>query len=147
MFCHSCGKEIRSGSVYCPHCGASVHNSPDNTWIQDKSVRLLAKCSLTLAKGFAAVLIGGLASVSGLAAASSLVLSCCLIYYFAKGMVVMVPWYMANTLPISSVGGILLLFSGLTGLLIALLLGMASGSLFHCLKTSFSKPTHGVKTI
>lgn len=147
MFCPSCGEEIRSGSVYCPYCSASVHNIPDNTWTRDKPVRLLAKCSLTLAKGFTAVLIGGLASASGLAAASSLVLACCLIYYFAKGMVVMVPWYMDSTLPISSVGGILLLFSGLTGLLIALLLGMASGSLFHCLKMSFAKHTHGVKTI
>lgn len=144
MFCPFCGKEIRSGSAYCPHCGASVYTSSDNAQMWDGFANSLAKGSLGLAKGITIALIGGLAGVCGIAATISFALACYLIYRFAKGAAVMIPWFLANTLPIASVGGVPLLLSGLTALLVTLLLGMAATALFKCLRSSFIQSRKGI---
>lgn len=137
MFCPSCGKEIRDGSVYCPYCGVPVHTSADNAQMWDGFADSLARGSLGLAKGITITLTGGLVGACGISAAVSFALACYLIYHFAKGAAVMIPWFLANTLPVSSVGGVPLLLSGLTALLVTLLLGMAAAALLQCIRSSF----------
>lgn len=137
MFCSLCGKEMRNDSAYCPHCGTPVHTNSDNAQMWDDFANSLAKGSLGLAKGITIALIGGLAGICGIAAIVSFTLACYLIYHFAKGAAVMIPWFLANTLPIASVGGVPLLLSGLTALLVTLLLGMAATALFKCLRSVF----------
>lgn len=147
MFCSSCGKEIRNGSACCPHCGTPVHTVTDNAQMWDGFAESLAEGSLGVAKGIAAALIGGLAGVCGIAATASFVLACYLIYHFAKGTAVMIPWFLVNTLPVVSFGGIPLLLSGLTALLVALLLGMAAAALFKCLRGGFIRSGEGTAHI
>ena len=135
MFCPSCGKATRNGSVYCSHCGAPLYTSSDHAQIWGAFANFLAKASLRMAKGMTVVLIGGLAGTCGLAAIAALSLAGYLLYQFAKGLTVIVPWFLAGTLPVVSIGGVPLLLSGLTGLLVALLLGMAAAAMIRCLQT------------
>lgn len=134
MYCPSCGKELRRGVVYCPHCGAPVQIGRDDSEMWDGFANSLAQGSLGLAKGLTTVLCGGLAGACGIAAAGALILAGYLFYHFAKGLAVTIPWFLSNTLLVASVGGAPLLLSGLTALLVTLLLGMAAAALIRCLR-------------
>lgn len=135
MYCPSCGKKLRRGVVYCPHCGAPVQIGRDDSEMWDGFANSLAQGSLGLAKGLTTVLCGGLAGACGIAAAGALILAGYLFYHFAKGLAVTIPWFLSNTLPVASVGGAPLLLSGLTALLVTLLLGMAAAALIRCLRS------------
>lgn len=111
-----------------------MHSNFDNAQMWESFASSLAKGSLGLAKGITIVLVGGLAGVCGIAATASFALACYLIYHFAKGVAVAIPWFLLNTLPVASVGGVPLLLSGLTALLVSLLLGMAAAALIHALR-------------
>lgn len=148
MFCSSCGKEIRSGTAYCPHCGTQVANGSVNTKVWDDFAGSMANGCMHLAKGFAYVLIGGTAVVCGLAAAAAAFLFAgYLVYHFAKGAAVAIPWLSSEVLPIASASGIPLLLSGMTALMVALLLGMAAFAIIRCIRTVFSKPIHSADSI
>lgn len=134
MVCSSCDKEISNDSVYCPHCGALVHTREDKVQMWDGVTNSLAEGCLCLVRGIATALIGSLSVICGIAATASFALACYLIYHFAEGVSVIIPWFLANTLPIASVSGVSLLLSGLTALLVTLLFGIAATVLFKCLR-------------
>lgn len=136
MYCRFCGKEIDDDSAYCPCCGKRIHTDQVSSYGGVQFANFLAQSSLGLAKVMAIILCGGLAGACGFAAVGSLILSGYLFYHFAKGLAVTVPWFLTGTLPVASVGGGGLLLSSLTGLLVALLLGMASAALARCLWSS-----------
>lgn len=142
MFCPSCGKEIRSSAAYCPHCGKQVTDGSASTQVWDDFAGSLANGSLHLAKGFAYVFIGSIAGACGMAAAVAFLLACYLIYHFANGVVVAIPWFLAEVLPVASIGSVSLLLSGITALIVALLLGMAAFALIRCIRSGFYGPAH-----
>lgn len=142
MFCPSCGKEIRSGASYCPHCGRQVTVGAASTQVWDDFAGSLANGSLHLAKGFAYVLIGGIAGACGMAAAAAFFLACYLIYHFANGVAVAIPWFLAEALPVASIGGVSLQLSGITSLIVTLLLGMAAFALIRCIRSGFCGTVH-----
>lgn len=134
MYCPSCDKEMRHGMVYCPHCSTPVQTGRDNSEMWDGIANPLAQGSLGLAKGAVTVLCGGLAGACGIAATGAFILAGYLFYHFAMGLAVTIPWFLSNTLPVASVSGAPLLLSGITALLVTLLLGMAAAALIRCLR-------------
>lgn len=134
MYCPSCGKELPPGAAHCPNCGAQISNDPGPASKQSGAAHSQAGGGLGLVNGLAALLGGALAGACGLSAAGFLVVGAYLIYRFAQGTAVAVPWFLANALPIAAVRDGALMFSGLTLLLTAVLLAIAAGTLVQGLK-------------
>ena len=129
MYCSSCGKEVLPGTAHCPNCGVQISNEPEPVPKQNETVYPQAGGGLDIVKGLAALLGGALAGACGLSAAGLLVVGAYLIYQFAQGAAVAVPWFLAKALPIAAVSGGALMFSGVTVLLAAVFLAIAAGTL------------------
>ena len=144
MYCSSCGKEMHNTTDYCPHCGTSAHTNNSRQW--DDFADSLANGCLELAKGLLAVLCSALAGVCGIAAAGALTLAGYLIYHFATGAAIIIPWFLTDTTITASVGGPSLLLGGLTALLIAVLLGIAAAALIRFLRAGWSAGAGNTRT-
>ena len=129
MYCSLCGKELPPGAAHCPSCGVQISNGPEAVPKQNETAHPQADGGLDIVKGLAALLGGALAGACGLSAAGLLVVGAYLIYQFAQGAAVAVPWFLAKALPIAAVSGGALMFSGVTVLLAAVFLAIAAGTL------------------
>lgn len=134
-YCTRCGASLKESAAYCAHCGAPV-SARRHTAELNAAAELLASGSLTLAKGFAALLLGMLGSVTALAGAAMLATAVYLLYHFAAGTAVTLPWLFAGALT-----GAPLVAGGLMSVFIAALLGAAAGAIFRCLH-DFRHPHH-----
>lgn len=138
MYCVNCGKELKPEAEFCPKCGEQVvrHQPAGVSPELDYMAQSLAKGSLGAAKGLAAVLCAGMGIASLLAALAMFCISAYLVYHFAAGTAVAVPWFLLNALPFNSVSGAGLILGGATAALLAVLLGMAGASLLKCLSSA-----------
>ena len=134
MYCSSCGKNLLPGATHCPNCGVQISNAPEVVPKQNETAHPQADGGLDIVKGLAAILGGALAGACGLSATGLLVVGAYLIYQFAQGAAVAVPWFLAKALPIAAVSGGALMFSGVTVLLAAVFLTIAAGTLVQGVK-------------
>lgn len=131
MYCPSCGRELPSGAAHCPGCSVRISAGAAPAPAQDGTTRLQSGGGPGPVKGLAALLGGALAVACGLSAAGLLVVGACLLYCFAQGAAVALPWFLAEALPIAAVDSGALMFSGVTVLLAAVLLAIAAGTLMQ----------------
>ena len=131
MYCPSCGRELPSGAAHCPGCSVRISAGAAPAPAQDGTTRLQSGGGPGPVKGLAALLGGALALACGLSASGLLVVGACLLYCFAQGAAMAVPWFLAEALPIAAVDGGALMFSGVTVLLAAVLLAIAAGTLMQ----------------
>ena len=134
MYCPSCGNELLPGAAHCPYCKIPISTGSEPVSNQKKAVRPQVSGAPGLAKGLTALLGGVLAGPCGLSAAGLLVVGAHLIFRFAQGAAVALPWFLAETLFIDTVSDGALMFIGLTMLLAAVLLSIAAGTLVQELK-------------
>ncbi|MGI5085956.1 zinc-ribbon domain-containing protein [Treponema putidum] len=60
QYCVKCGKEIRKDAAFCPHCGQKLSSTARQTDDWNEFGNFLAHSSLSLAKGFLYLLMGGI---------------------------------------------------------------------------------------
>lgn len=125
MVCSNCGSGLRSKGSFCSRCGKKVYT--------DES-QILKEGTFKLAKGFAGLLGIGFIMACGVSSAGLLGTACWLIYHFVQGTAAVIPEYFAATLPIASIEGVPLLFSGLTVMLAAVILAIAAYCLVQGLR-------------
>lgn len=128
MYCPVCGKELRAGAAYCPHCGQRIPRA---------SRSVVPETGMVLARGAAALMGGGLAFACGLSGVGLLVTACWLFYHYASGTAAWVPAFLS--LPVEAVSGSVLLFGGVTAALAALLLGMAAAVILQAVGKVFAR--------
>lgn len=136
MYCTRCGKELHEGAAFCHSCGKSVgtkQNAAVPEWTA--AATLLASGSMGFAKCLLWVLGGGMSLACGAAGLGSFVISCYMLYHFAIGVAIKVPLFLASIIPVATLHGFWLVFAGLTGILIALLLLAAALTLGKCIFT------------
>lgn len=144
MYCPSCGKEPLPGAAFCPNCGLQISAGSEPVSNRNSAARPQTGDGSRLAKGLTALLGGALAGACGLSAAGLLVVGAYLMFRFAQGAAVALPWFLAETLLIGAVRGGALLFIGLAILLAAVLLSIAAGTLVQGLKFLLRNPAETV---
>lgn len=129
QYCAHCGARLRQGARFCQECGKPVGGNPSispmDPILQD-GAKQLAHGALCTARLFAVVLMGGGAIASGLAACSLLGITAWILYEFATGQSVWVPWLAG-----ASLQGPALLTVGLMAAFITVLLLAVMMALFH----------------
>lgn len=154
LYCRKCGERLKDGAAFCSRCGAPVPGGGPGTreradWErmhyegaetaryraeeykaagQWAAASSLSKISLAAAKGTAVFLMGAAALVCGLASAGLLVVSGYMLYCFASGSPILLPWLLTGGLTGASVlmGGIMAAFT-------AILSAAAAVSLARCI--------------
>ncbi len=119
MYCTKCGNEIEDDAVYCNKCGKRVNDQTSDEWAVFSNG--LANSSLYLAKVFMWIIGGCMAIACAAAGLGSLVAGCYMLYFYASGSVVAVPLFLNSIIPVTSLHGVALIFSGVTSLFIAII--------------------------
>ena len=144
MYCPSCEKELLPGATFCPRCKLQISAGSEPVSDQNRAAHPQVGNGSRLAKGLTALLGGALAGACGLLAAGLLVVGAYLMFRFAQGTAVALPWFLAELLLIDTVSDGALLFIALTILLTAVLLSIAADTLVQRLKFLLRKPAETV---
>ena len=132
-YCVDCGKELRGDAVFCPHCGAHVPSANTTDLETKEMVAFGSRLILNILKIFIYLMAGGLifgCMVNGMAA---LVFGGVMFYHFATTGFIFLPTFLVSLLGVETLGGVPLVFAGITLLFIALLLIVAAVAVIRAL--------------
>lgn len=117
-YCTRCGAKLRNQACFCQECGAPVaSNHPSFPGFCQNVAPLLTQYAQKAVKLFALLLMSGGSAACGLAALCLLGISAWILYQYAVGGAVLLPWLICNSLQ-----GPALLMIGLMAAFIAVLL-------------------------
>ncbi len=124
-YCTRCGAKLRDKACFYQECGAPVSSAhPSFPGFCQNVAPLLAQDAQKAVKFFAILLIGGSSAACGLAALCLLGISAWILYQYAVGGTVLLPWLICNSLQ-----GPGLLMVGLMAAFIVVLLAAITSAL------------------
>lgn len=146
QYCVKCGKEIRKNTSFCPHCGQKLSPSACQTDEWSEFGNFLAHSSLSLAKGFLYLLMGGIIFACTVSGVGMLVIGAILLYHFATSELFILPAILAPVFGIETLSGAPLVFGGISAIFISLLFIIAVISVIKAVRSlrhSNVRPVHG----
>lgn len=136
QYCVKCGKQLRDGAAFCPHCGKAVAISFSGRDDWKEMGGFLARFSLSLAKGFLFLLLGGVVFACSISGVGLLIIGATLLYNFTANGVFVLPAFLTAEFGFEVLGGMPLMLSGIVAVFNALLFAIAAASI---LKVFFAR--------
>lgn len=132
-YCVKCGKELHSDAVFCPHCGERVPSANTTNLETKEMVAFCSRPILNILKIFLYLMAGGLIFACMINGIAALVIGGLFFYHFTTAGFILLPTFLVSLLGIETLGGVPLVFAGITLLFIALLLIVAAVAVIRAL--------------